>query len=163
MDDEMLEEVRRAFRDCRRPQHFTNFTHCEECREHDEVLCSHDVDSITIDQLGSPGWDPICYISAEGFAYYFPAFARLALQAPDPKWGWYAPQLFFHLQNDGSSPSRWEYFTPTQREVVVRLLHHIIESRVELLDSTRDRSEEHTSELQSLRHLVCRLLLEKKK
>src|SRR5437899_6100897 len=28
--------------------------------------------------------------------------------------------------------------------------------------STRDRSEEHTSELQSLRHLVCRLLLEKK-
>src|SRR5947199_7401717 len=25
-----------------------------------------------------------------------------------------------------------------------------------------DRSEEHTSELQSLRHLVCRLLLEKK-
>src|SRR5438045_4582960 len=27
----------------------------------------------------------------------------------------------------------------------------------------RTRSEEHTSELQSLRHLVCRLLLEKKK
>src|SRR5258705_10131396 len=29
--------------------------------------------------------------------------------------------------------------------------------------SIRSRSEEHTSELQSLRHLVCRLLLEKKK
>src|SRR5205814_9139212 len=29
--------------------------------------------------------------------------------------------------------------------------------------SWRSRSEEHTSELQSLRHLVCRLLLEKKK
>src|SRR5205814_4205863 len=28
---------------------------------------------------------------------------------------------------------------------------------------TESRSEEHTSELQSLRHLVCRLLLEKKK
>src|SRR5437899_3720184 len=28
---------------------------------------------------------------------------------------------------------------------------------------TSRRSEEHTSELQSLRHLVCRLLLEKKK
>src|SRR5437899_5554432 len=27
---------------------------------------------------------------------------------------------------------------------------------------TAERSEEHTSELQSLRHLVCRLLLEKK-
>src|SRR5437899_9137623 len=29
--------------------------------------------------------------------------------------------------------------------------------------SAQHRSEEHTSELQSLRHLVCRLLLEKKK
>src|SRR5436853_7875993 len=29
--------------------------------------------------------------------------------------------------------------------------------------ATDGRSEEHTSELQSLRHLVCRLLLEKKK
>src|SRR5205814_9839299 len=32
-----------------------------------------------------------------------------------------------------------------------------------LLGPVRARSEEHTSELQSLRHLVCRLLLEKKK
>src|SRR5262245_64823988 len=30
-------------------------------------------------------------------------------------------------------------------------------------DRSELRSEEHTSELQSLRHLVCRLLLEKKK
>src|SRR5947199_5162022 len=30
-------------------------------------------------------------------------------------------------------------------------------------ESTGSRSEEHTTELQSLRHLVCRLLLEKKK
>src|ERR1039458_10503686 len=30
------------------------------------------------------------------------------------------------------------------------------------VDQRAERSEEHTSELQSLRHLVCRLLLEKK-
>src|ERR1035438_8711465 len=36
-----------------------------------------------------------------------------------------------------------------------RALHH-------LLSLLKYRSEEHTSELQSLRHLVCRLLLEKK-
>src|SRR5437899_9174661 len=30
-------------------------------------------------------------------------------------------------------------------------------------EKVEQRSEEHTSELQSLRHLVCRLLLEKKK
>src|SRR5690606_41878210 len=32
----------------------------------------------------------------------------------------------------------------------------------QLLDGTRGRSEEHTSELQSRENLVCRLLLEKK-
>src|SRR5215472_18828449 len=35
--------------------------------------------------------------------------------------------------------------------------------RVRLTENLVMRSEEHTSELQSLRHLVCRLLLEKKK
>src|SRR5258705_8005804 len=34
---------------------------------------------------------------------------------------------------------------------------------LDALTRTVARSEEHTSELQSLRHLVCRLLLEKKK
>src|SRR3712207_7224031 len=35
--------------------------------------------------------------------------------------------------------------------------------RAELAAGPRDRSEEHTSELQSRQYLVCRLLLEKKK
>src|SRR5690625_6608974 len=39
----------------------------------------------------------------------------------------------------------------TEAEIKLRRLHQI------------DRSEEHTSELQSRGHLVCRLLLEKKK
>src|SRR5262245_62265513 len=36
-------------------------------------------------------------------------------------------------------------------------------SRPRVRGGLGERSEEHTSELQSLRHLVCRLLLEKKK
>src|SRR5258708_26640946 len=36
-------------------------------------------------------------------------------------------------------------------------------NREQPLEQTRNRSEEHTSELQSPDHLVCRLLLEKKK
>src|SRR5438045_7709985 len=39
-------------------------------------------------------------------------------------------------------------------------VHGVLEQRVL---GAAQRSEEHTSELQSLRHLVCRLLLEKKK
>src|ERR1039458_5234677 len=36
-------------------------------------------------------------------------------------------------------------------------------NRIRPVSYGKERSEEHTSELQSLRHLVCRLLLEKKK
>src|ERR1039458_3708727 len=42
------------------------------------------------------------------------------------------------------------------------VMPHRIEG-LTMLPSVSLRSEEHTSELQSLRHLVCRLLLEKKK
>src|SRR5437899_5351042 len=49
---------------------------------------------------------------------------------------------------------------PQERDDLGRQVLHVV---VEQHDRGRDRSEEHTSELQSLRHLVCRLLLEKKK
>src|SRR5258705_9823318 len=41
--------------------------------------------------------------------------------------------------------------------------HHFPAVGTRVSRETNHRSEEHTSELQSLRHLVCRLLLEKKK
>src|SRR2546422_11044236 len=64
-----------------------------------------------------------------------------------------------------------------QRHVLGRDGHHELEEAViyragarkgevyarGVLKHTNDRSEEHTSELQSRLHLVCRLLLEKKK
>src|SRR5258705_7179667 len=49
-----------------------------------------------------------------------------------------------------------DHFEP--RHGVIR---QVAQVRLGFLKNTR--SEEHTSELQSLRHLVCRLLLEKKK
>src|SRR3989442_8725028 len=39
----------------------------------------------------------------------------------------------------------------------------VLEPQVHVLNERPQRSEEHTSELQSRPHLVCRLLLEKKK
>src|SRR5438045_7733171 len=63
-------------------------------------------------------------------------------------------------------------YTTLFRSPEVSPLHHSscrerLQNQVRPLVSVRSRasarSEEHTSELQSLRHLVCRLLLEKKK
>src|SRR5258708_27862972 len=47
----------------------------------------------------------------------------------------------------------------TGKDAVARVLPMLRETA----QAMRDRSEEHTSELQSPDHLVCRLLLEKKK
>src|SRR2546429_9864589 len=48
--------------------------------------------------------------------------------------------------------------------VRARLNRHLVRRRsIAAVDRDVDRSEEHTSELQSRLHLVCRLLLEKKK
>src|SRR2546422_4138021 len=46
-------------------------------------------------------------------------------------------------------------------DIVARALHRL--AKIVLGDDVAARSEEHTSELQSRLHLVCRLLLEKKK
>src|ERR1039458_10400449 len=58
---------------------------------------------------------------------------------------------------------RLEYFTIAYNtaEGLVSIVAGIVAGSVSLIGF--GRSEEHTSELQSLRHLVCRLLLEKKK
>src|ERR1039458_10681797 len=48
-------------------------------------------------------------------------------------------------------------------DLQLELLGHEPAVSSEEIVAESERSEEHTSELQSLRHLVCRLLLEKKK
>src|SRR5947199_5138073 len=46
---------------------------------------------------------------------------------------------------------------------VAKIVDSLTPDRLDRIVEAAKRSEEHTSELQSLRHLVCRLLLEKKK
>ena len=134
-DADILQRVQQAFAECRRPEHFTDFTHCEECAEHDEVLRSHDIHTLRIEHVGNPGWNPICFISPEGFAYYLPALARLALAEPDYAHGWYGGQFLWHLCYDGHQNKLWLACKPEQRRVVVELLRYIAETRASLVDS----------------------------
>src|SRR5258705_10011654 len=59
------------------------------------------------------------------------------------------------------SRDRFLIRAPGRAAVKWRMLYRALRPLLFALDP--ERSEEHTSELQSLRHLVCRLLLEKKK
>src|SRR2546429_7223739 len=63
--------------------------------------------------------------------------------------------------------SAWKEMKTAGRRLFSRLGElrdvHVMQEWVGKLAPPSDRSEEHTSELQSRLHLVCRLLLEKKK
>jgi hypothetical protein len=133
-DAEILEQVRAAFARCERPEHFTNYTHCPECAEHDALLLSRDVDTLRVEDVGNPAWDPLCYVAPAGFGFFFPALARLALDEPSPTHGWYPEQLLFHLTYEGNGNRHLLDFAPDQRRAVVVLLRHIAETRHELLD-----------------------------
>src|SRR5438045_5002337 len=91
--------------------------------------------------------------------------------------------LFVLLARRSPSSTLFPYTTLFRSQVLGRVLHRAFaEAVTRKRDALQDepdalarngraarqsvwfiRSEEHTSELQSLRHLVCRLLLEKKK
>jgi hypothetical protein len=133
-DTSVLEKVRAAFAECPRPEHFTNYTHCEECAEHDDLLRSRDQDSLQIADVSSPGWDPLCFVDPIGFGYFFPALARLALAEPDSEYGWYPQQLLFHLTYEGAGNRHLRGFSPDQRRAVAALLQHIAKTRSHLAD-----------------------------
>src|SRR5258706_3497368 len=60
-----------------------------------------------------------------------------------------------------STCNRTEFYLVADEERVAEAVWDLLGER--LAGATAARSEEHTSELQSLTNLVCRLLLEKKK
>jgi hypothetical protein len=134
-DADILQTIQQAFTGCRRPEHFTDYNHCEECAEYDEVLRSRDVRTLQIEDVGNPGGDPIGFASPEGFAYYLPALIRLALAEPVEPHGWYGTQLLFHLRGDGPKNRRVLACTPDQRLAVVQFLRHLVETRAALADN----------------------------
>jgi hypothetical protein len=132
-DAEVIGQIDAVFGAVDRPEHFTNFTHCCECREHDELLRSRDRETLRIEDVGNPGWDPICFASPQGIAYYFPALVRLALAPPSDTYGWYADQLLFHLCSGFRDNKIFRYCTAPQRAAVANFLGHLIESRAALV------------------------------
>lgn len=133
-DADVLFELSAAFGTCERPEHFTDVRHCCECAEHDERLRSRDRISLRIEDVGNPGWDPLCFTSAEGLLYYMPALGRLALDEPTGGLDWYAPQLHFHLTYGDTENRLLLASSPAQRRAVVRLLRHIVGTRADLCE-----------------------------
>ena len=117
-----------------KPEHFTNYRHCCECAEHDATLLACDVDSINLQQLGNPGWDPLCFASPEGFLYYVPALIRITLDTMDKPQDRYLDQLLFHLTRDGNDHDLVRACNREQRAFVAEFLAYLIEEYSAALD-----------------------------
>ena len=116
----------------KKPAHFTNYRHCEECAEHDETLRKYDIDTIGLDQLGNPGWDPICFATPQAKHYYMPAFVRLSLDSLTEEF--YFSQFLFHLEADGADNDLHKSCTFVQRKFLASFIEYMINSYTELLE-----------------------------
>lgn len=125
-----IEESRKLF-STSKPEHFTNFAHCEECLDHDLTLVNSDVDSIGFDELGHPSWDPICYVETEGFIYYFPAFVRLCLNNNSEQS--YISQFLFHLSYEGKNNKYTLSFSAEQRDYTLNFLKYLAETKIDTI------------------------------
>ena len=115
-----------------KPANFVNYQHCCECAEHEQTLSTSDVDTIDLEQLGNPGWDPLCFSSAEGLMYYMPALIRLTLDTMDKQA--FIDQMLFHLIQDGIDNRLVSACSKEQREFMAAFLQYLVEnysSRIE--------------------------------
>lgn len=128
--------------DLPKPIHFGNYQHCCECAEHDQTLSASDVDSIGLQQLGNPGWDPLCFSSAEGLIYYMPALIRLTLDTMDNPRETYLDQMLFHLIQDGMRNRLISACTKEQRNFVADFLEYLVENHGPLIETGIFRSDD---------------------
>lgn len=81
--DDVLDEVRAHFGRYSRPDDFIDAAHCCECAEHYAELADVTVDDLAKEHVGDGAWDPTCFLTSEGFRYYFPGLARIATEDRD--------------------------------------------------------------------------------
>lgn len=121
-----VEESKRIFK-VKKPEHFTNYMHCEECAEHDEILCNSDIENIGMEQLGNPAWDPMCFCSVEGKKYYMPSLIRLCLETLETHES-YLAQFLFHLEANGVGGELVSTCSAYEREFMAFFIGHLIEN-----------------------------------
>lgn len=126
--------IDQVFAGIARPEHFTDFTHCDECAEHDRTLRNRTVTTIRRDDLGNQGCDPINFTNEQGWAYYFPALARFAMMpAIWPARDAYVVLLASDLSWDGPDNRRLRFCTRDQRIGVAGLIGWIAENEHKLV------------------------------
>lgn len=135
-DEAILHRIFNVFESVPKPEHFTNFEHCSECKEHDNTLRGAARETIKRENLGGFGWDPIGFSGAEGIAYYFPTLARFALLPHIwPEHDWYGGQLLSHLARSGHDAHFLAWCTPSQHSAVYAFVEHMAATRADAISN----------------------------
>jgi hypothetical protein len=125
---EVLAKVDEAFGNRPRPVQFVrNPVHCDECEEHEETLAKLTPETISLNEVGSPAWDPMTFASGACYQYFMPGMARLALGKGEE---YYLDQFLFHLDS-----GRVDELNSVQKSALVDFLWFVYESMPEEIDS----------------------------
>lgn len=118
----VLAAIDRAFGALPRPGTMVRSpNHCDECADHEAVMQAVTPQTVSLEQVGHPAWDPVCFLTDAAFCYFMPGFARLALVGGPQT---YLDQFLFHLEQG----FRTDAFNAEQRRAVLHLLDHIGET-----------------------------------
>lgn len=107
-----------------------NPEHCDECAEHEEVMQAVTPETVSLQQVGSPAWDPVCFLTDEAYCYFMPGFVRLVLRQGDD---YYLDQFLFHLES-----GRIACLNAEQCRAIAALLDHLYETRAAEIDDNMD-------------------------
>ncbi len=125
----VLQGIDSAFGHISRPVHFLkNPNHCCECAEHEDTLQQVTPITISLKEVGSPAWDPLCGVKPAAFQYLMPGLARLAMGKGD---SYYLDQFMFHLES-----FQIDEFNPAQSQAVLNLLWFLFETMPEEIESS---------------------------
>ena len=136
-DETILNRIYEVFKDVPKPEHFTDFAHCSECKEHDNTLRAATRETIKRENLGCGGWDPIGFSSGEGIGYYFPSLARFALLPHIwREHDWYGDQLLSHLARSGHDAQFLVWCSPSQHSAVYAFIEHMAATRADAISNS---------------------------
>lgn len=132
LDEQTLNRIETAFQTIEKPEHFTNYTHCDECEYYDKLLISSTKYNISREKLGNSGSGPMGFANAQGFAYYFPALARYAtIGNAFRHYDNYANILINYLKERRSENSFYSWCNREQKQAVTSFLHHLANTQFE--------------------------------
>jgi len=94
----ILNNLYETFSEHKRPSHFTDYQHCPECNDHDQMMLSATLETLDSEHLGNAGWSPFSFLTVDGFSHYMPRIMELAITGKGNVHGeFFLTDFLFHL------------------------------------------------------------------